>query len=51
MPTWFHHKREWHTAQALAIPHFVQVVVTADQMTLKAIDAEGRLFDTFDLRK
>jgi hypothetical protein len=50
-PEWFHHKRAWHTAQALAVPHFVQVVIAGDRLELRAIDMEGRLFDTAVLRK
>lgn len=41
----------WHTAQALAVPHFVQVVVAGDTLALRAIDGEGRLFDTVKLDK
>lgn len=50
-PHWFHHKRAWHTAQALAVPHFVQVVIAGYVLELRAIDYEGRLFDTMVLRK
>ena len=46
VPNWFHHKWAWHTAQALAVPHFVQVVVASNTLELRAIDDEGRLFDT-----
>ena len=45
-PHWFHHKRAWHTAQALAVPHFVHVVIAGNMLELRAIDDEGRLFDT-----
>ena len=48
---WFHHKRAWHTAQALAVPHFVQVVVVGHKLEVRAIDEEGRLFDTLELSK
>lgn len=51
MPEWLLPKREWHTSQSLAVPHFVQVIVTADHLELRAIDEEGRLFDKFTLRK
>jgi hypothetical protein len=51
MPDWLLPKREWHTSQSLAVPHFVQVVVTTDDLEVRAIDDEGRLFDTFHLRK
>ena len=50
-PQWFHHKRAWHTAQALAAPHFVQVVLAGTELELHAIDEEGRLFDTLKLTK
>jgi len=50
-PHWFHHKRAWHTAQALAIPHFVQVAIAEGRLELRAIDHEGRLFDTLVLHK
>ncbi|OPA73809.1 metallophosphoesterase [Paenibacillus selenitireducens] len=51
MPQWLLPKRDWHTSQSLAVPHFVQVVVTSDHLEMRAIDEEGRLFDTFRLRK
>lgn len=51
MPEWLLPKREWHTSQSLAVPHFVQVVVTSDNLEVRAIDEEGRLFDMFRLRK
>lgn len=50
-PEWFHAKRAWHTAQAQAVPHFVQVVVAGPTLELHAVDQEGRLFDTLQLRK
>jgi len=50
-PGWFHHKRAWHTAQALAVPHFVQVVIAETALELNAIDEHGRLFDTLKLAK
>lgn len=51
MPEWLLPKREWHTSQSLAVPHFLQVIVTVDHLELRAIDEEGRLFDKFTLRK
>jgi hypothetical protein len=48
MPKWLLPKRAWHTAQSLAVPHFVQVVVAGPSLELRAFDDEGRLFD--DLR-
>ncbi|MNI87165.1 hypothetical protein D3C73_1443400 [compost metagenome] len=51
MPEWLLPKREWHTSQSLAVPHFVQVVVTSDILEVRAIDDEGRLFDTWHIRK
>jgi acid phosphatase type 7 len=51
MPQWWHHKRAWHTAQALAVPHFVQVVVAGSALELNAIDLEGRHFDQLRLEK
>lgn len=50
-PEWFHPKRAWHTAQAQAVPHFVQVVVAGPTLELRAIDEYGRLFDTLQLKK
>ena len=50
-PNWFHHKRAWHTAQALAVPHFVQVVIAGNTLELRAIDGEGRFFDVIKLAK
>ena len=50
-PEWFHPKRAWHTAQALAVPHFVQVVVAGPTLELRAIDDEGRLFDILRLTR
>lgn len=51
MPGWLLPKREWHTSQSLAVPHFLQVVVTADRLEVRAIDDQGRLFDAFQIRK
>ncbi|WP_314590900.1 metallophosphoesterase family protein [Paenibacillus terrigena] len=51
MPSWLLPKREWHTSQSVAVPHFVQVVVTPSRLELRAIDDEGRLFDQFILKK
>ncbi|RAR43175.1 metallophosphoesterase [Paenibacillus sp. MDMC362] len=51
MPGWLLPKREWHTSQSLAVPHFLQVVVTMDRLEVRAIDDEGRLFDTMRIRK
>lgn len=51
MPDWLLPKREWHTSQSLAVPHFLQVVVTMDRLEVRAIDDEGRLFDTMRIRK
>lgn len=51
MPHWLLPKREWHTSQSLAVPHFVQVVATSEVMEIRAIDEEGRLFDQVLLRK
>ena len=50
-PSWFDHKRSWHTAQALAVPHMVQVVIAGETLELRAVDDEGRLFDIMTLRK
>ncbi|NKB71759.1 MAG: metallophosphoesterase [Candidatus Latescibacteria bacterium] len=50
-PDWFHPQRAWHTAQALAVPHFVQVVVAGGRLELHAFDMEGRLFDLLVLEK
>ncbi|WP_036717013.1 hypothetical protein [Paenibacillus sp. JCM 10914] len=51
MPEWLLPKRDWHTSQSLAVPHFIQVVVTTDHLMLRAIDHEGRLFDSLQLKK
>lgn len=51
MPEWLLPKREWHTAQSLAVPHFLQVVATAASLELQAIDEHGRLFDKFRMYK
>ena len=50
-PDWLPHKRAWHTAQSLAVPHFVQVVVAGGRLELNAIDQEGRIFDRLQLKK
>jgi len=50
MPEWLLPKREWHTSQSLAVPHFVQVIAAADRLEVRAIDADGRLFDSFYMR-
>ena len=50
-PEWFHRKWAWHTAQALAVPHFVQVVIAGTTLSLRAMDDEGRLFDAMALTK
>ncbi|MBI4551299.1 MAG: metallophosphoesterase family protein [Candidatus Latescibacteria bacterium] len=51
MPQWFHHKRAWHTAHAVAVPHFVQVTIAGETLELRAIDDEGRLFDLMTLNR
>lgn len=51
MPQWLLPKREWHTSQSLAVPHFVQVVATSDHLEIRAIDEDGRLFDVLRVRK
>ncbi|MDQ0059968.1 UTP--glucose-1-phosphate uridylyltransferase [Paenibacillus harenae] len=51
MPNWQLPKREWHTSQSLAVPHFVQVTVAGNCLDLRAIDVEGRLFDMLKIRK
>jgi hypothetical protein len=50
-PEWFHPMRSWHTAQALAVPHFVQVIVGGPTIQLNTIDLDGRLIDTWTMRK
>lgn len=50
-PEWFRPKCEWHTAQALAVPHFVQAVVTPKTFKITAIDDQGRQFDQLCLKK
>ncbi|MFC5405758.1 metallophosphoesterase [Cohnella soli] len=51
MPEWLLPKRAWHTSQSLAVPHFVQGVVTPQSLELRAIDENGNLFDLFRLTK
>ncbi|MBB6669549.1 purple acid phosphatase family protein [Cohnella nanjingensis] len=51
MPEWLLPKREWHTSQSLAVPHFLQVTATSSRLEIRAIDEEGRLFDSFRIRK
>jgi acid phosphatase type 7 len=48
---WFHPKRAGHTAQALAVPHFVHVTVAGSTLEAKAVDIDGRVFDSWILRK
>ena len=48
---WFNPKRSWHTAHALAVPHFVHFTVAGNRLEMKAIDFEGRVFDTIARRK
>ena len=50
-PEWFHHKRSWHAAQAVAVPHFIQVVIAGPVLALNAIDLDGHLFDTITVEK
>jgi hypothetical protein len=50
-PQWFHHTRAWHTAQAIAVPHFVQVSIAGARLELHAIDWQGRLFDHVTMEK
>jgi len=51
MPEWFNNKRAWHTAQALAIPNFIQVIIADSSLELHAISHEGQHFDTIRLDK
>ncbi|RXZ78450.1 metallophosphoesterase family protein [Paenibacillaceae bacterium] len=51
MEDWLLPKREWHTAQSVAVPHFIQVIVTVDKMEFRMIDDEGRLFDIYYIKK
>jgi phosphodiesterase/alkaline phosphatase D-like protein len=44
-------RRSWHTANSLAVPHFVQVSIARNKLELQAIDVEGRLFDSIVLTK
>lgn len=50
-PDWFHRHRAWHTAQAVAVPHYVLATVTPRRLELRAIDVEGRLFDRLELQR
>jgi hypothetical protein len=51
MPEWLLPKREWHTAQSLAAPHFIQAVATRGRLEFRVMDDEGRLFDLYQIRK
>lgn len=48
---WFHPKRAWHTAEALAVPHFVHGAVAGGTLALKAVDLDGGVFDSLTLRR
>jgi hypothetical protein len=50
-PDWFHPKKSAHTAQALAVPHFVHVTIAGSTLEAKAIDTDGHVFDSWTLRK
>jgi len=50
-PKWFHHKKAWHTAKSRAVPHFVHVSATPEQMEFQAIDLNGNTFDSFTIQK
>ena len=50
-PDWFHVKKPAHTAQALAVPHFVLVTVAGRTLEARAVDVDGHVFDSFVLRK
>jgi len=50
-PEWLHHKRAWHTAQSLSVPHFVQVVVAGPTLELNAVDSDGHVFDRLQMKK
>ncbi len=51
MQEWLHPKRAWHTAQSLARPHFIQVVIAGGTLELRAIDENGYPFDYIQLEK
>ena len=46
---WFHPKRAWHTAEAIAVPHFVHGSVAGGTLALKGVDLDGRVFDSVTL--
>ena len=50
-PDWFRTKKSAHTAQALAVPHFVHITVAGSTLEARAVDVDGRVFDTWVLRK
>ena len=50
-PEWLHGKRVWHTAQSVARPLFVQVVITEGSLELRAIDENGIPFDYLRIEK
>lgn len=49
--TWLHPKRSWFTAEALAVPHFVQVSIVERTLELKGVDVDGHVFDAMRLTK
>jgi len=51
MPEWLLPKREWHTSQSVAVPHFLQVVASPSRLELRALDEHGGLFDRFCIAK
>lgn len=51
MPGWLLPKREWHTYQSLAVPHFLQVVVSENHLRIYAVDEDGSCFDSLMIRK
>ena len=51
MQSWFHPHRSFHTAEAVAVPYFVEVSIAGKYLELKAIDEGGRVFDTLVLSK
>lgn len=43
MPEWFLHKQEWHTARSIAVPHFLQVIVSQERIEVLAINSSGQI--------
>ncbi len=50
-PSWFDHKKAWHTARSAATPHYLHISMTPTHMEFQAVNDQGQLFDTMTLEK